>query len=282
MVQIDGFPCCGAYPCYNKAHGHPVGYGKTWFDSYVGILRACREEAVKADRDFVMPTEGITEMFIPYLDCYMSRAHSMPHWHHDAFKAMPIPLFTYVYHEYLPPYGGEGSATWLRSEYSTYELRGLGLSLLWGRMFSVAIGRHKQPFEPSGIEPKMLDFFKRAYKASTTYAHDYVVRGRMLHPLPINTPEIEMKYWRWWTKPPSTHSLKSPAVLSAAWQSPKGSKAAFFVNIASEARTIEVTLPRANLSVTLCRDGVREKRTFAAKSVTLRMKPLEILMLEYE
>ncbi len=281
LVQIDGFPCCQAYPCYNPAHGHPLGYGKWFYRRFADILRACRTEAVKIDRDFAMPTEGTCELFIPLTDSYMSRMHMMPRWHHDAFKAMKIPLFTYVYHEYLPPYGAVGPYLTAWKETSAYFTRGVALNLLWGRIPTVRIGGNRQPLESAKLNQTLLGFLKRAVAAANTYAYDYVVRGRMLHPPRIDVPSMSVKYWRWWAKPPASATFESPVVLAETWRAPSGSTAMIFVNISEQEQTFDVRLPKPNLAVNLYRNARRTRVTLGGATVRMTMQPLEITMVEY-
>lgn len=279
FVQFDCFPCTTVQPCYDPKHGHPLGYGAWWFDGYRDILNACRVKGKSLSPEFAMATEEMCEVFIPNLDFYMNRAHSVPRSGHS----LSVPLFTYVYHEYLPPYAGEGNGTTLTSSpgkpSSPFNYRGIALSLLWGRLFTL---RFIGPYDKMHMDPQLLDLTKRAHTAARTYAYDYAVGGRMLRPLPVKSDSITFKYWRWWTKPGSSAHFTMSTVFTAAWQSQTGTPAAFFVNVTPEERTIEVALPRANMSVALRRNGVREERTFAAKTVILKMKPLEILMLEYQ
>ncbi|NOY82856.1 MAG: hypothetical protein GXP31_17805 [Kiritimatiellaeota bacterium] len=281
MVQIDSFPCCQVYPCYNSAHGHPLGYGKWFYRAFADILGACRAKAVKIDRSFAMPTEGTCELFIPLTDSYMSRMHMMPRWHHDAFGAMKVPLFTYVYHEYLPPYGAVGPYLTAWKETSTYFTRGVALNLLWGRLPTVRIGGNQQPLESAGLNQRLLGFLKRAVAASSTYAYDYVVRGRMLHPPMIQAPNISVKYWRWWTKPPSNAVFESPAVLAETWRAPSGSTAMIFVNISEQTATFAVRLPDPDLTVNLYRNGVRKQIAVEGRTVRMKMQAMEIAMIEF-
>jgi len=281
FVQMDCFPCTLAQPCYNPSHGHDPGFGKWWFEGYRDILDACREAGKSLNPEFAMTTEEMCELFIPNLDFYMNRAHGSPRSLYDAYGAVSIPLFTYIYHEYLPPYAGEGDGTTLprvdRKD-SSLNYRGIALSLLWGRLFSVRVRGPYESYEP---EPKTFDFYLRAHAAARGYAYEYVVEGRMIPPLPVKTPEFEISYWRYWANPPSSGRFISPAVLSSAWQSPKGSRAALFVNITDQETPVEVVLPRENLSATVIRNGTGEQKTFGGKQTTLRLQPFEIMMIEY-
>ncbi|OGV62711.1 MAG: hypothetical protein A3K19_24400 [Lentisphaerae bacterium RIFOXYB12_FULL_65_16] len=289
FVQLDSFPCTQAKPCYNPKHGHPLGYGSWWYEGYRDLLQACRDKGKALNPEYATATEEMCEFFIPQLDFYMNRVHGTPKTLYDSFQAEGIPAFTYVYHEYLPPYAGEGDATTLPgvapvgkpqpAAAGTLDSRGIALSLIWGRLFSVRV---RGPYETYQPEPALLDLFVRAHQAASTYAYDYVVRGRMLRPLPLQTSEIEIKYWRWWTRPGSNGTFRSPAVLSAAWQSPTGRKAALLVNISGENAPMELTLPSPDRTVTVTRNGKPENTTFAGPTASLNLAPLEIVMVEYE
>ena len=282
FVQMDCFPCTLAQPCYNSAHGHAPGFGRWWFEGYRDILQACRAKGKALDADFAMTTEETCELFIPNLDFYMNRAHGPPRSLYDAYRAESIPLFSYIYHEYLPPYAGEGSGTTIPAadrKGSLLNYRGIALSLLWGRLFSVRV---MGPYESYRPEPTLLDFYLRAHAAARTYAYDYVVRGRMIRPLAIKTPRLELGYWRYWANPPASGRFTSPAVLSAAWQSPAGTRAMLLVNITDRPAAVEVALPRDKLSANVFRNGLRERQTFGGKKADLEMRPFEIVMIEYE
>lgn len=282
FVQFDCFPCTLAQPCYNPKHGHPLGYGPWWADGYRSILQATRDKCKALNPEFAITTEETCEVFIPYQDFYMNRVHGSPRW---SYGGSGIPMFTYVYHEYLPPYAGEGDATTIEAEgkgkgpAKSFDYRGIALSLLWGRLFSVRV---RGPYETYKAEPALLDLFLRAHRAARTYAYDYVVRGRMLRPLPMEAPEFDITYWRWWIQPGSPGTFRSSAALSSAWQSPEGRKAALLVNITDQNVSVTVTLPSAGRTIILTRNGAPERTIAPGPGIALSMAPLEIVMIEYE
>jgi len=53
------------------------------------------------------------------------------------------------------------------------------------------------------------------------------------------------------------------------------------VNITDQETPIEVVLPRDNLSAKVIRNGADEQKTFGTKHATLRLRPFEIVMIEY-
>lgn len=89
----------------------------------------------------------------------------------------------------------------------------------------------------------------------------------MLRPLPVKVDSFEIHYWRWWLEPGATGTFTCPKVLTAAWQSPAGARAALFANISQDAVPLEVTLLQANRPLTITRDRSKEHQTPRSGSV---------------
>ncbi|MBQ9367184.1 MAG: hypothetical protein IJT83_05335, partial [Victivallales bacterium] len=62
-IYLDQIGAARPIPCYNKAHGHPLGGGTHWVDGYRKMLSAIHKEA--ASKGVFLTTENTSE---PYMD----------------------------------------------------------------------------------------------------------------------------------------------------------------------------------------------------------------------
>ena len=73
---IDQVGAARAYPCYDPAHGHPVGGGAWWRDGYARMLspvrRACNE------RGAFLATEGAGEAYLDLFDGFLQVVERKP------------------------------------------------------------------------------------------------------------------------------------------------------------------------------------------------------------
>lgn len=161
VVQIDNFPCGGSEECYNSSHGHPLGHGTWWSQAWGKILADIRHRARAKNQNFAITTEGISENFIQYVDMYDHRGGNMEYWGGDHYKrgdpmdGEVIPLFGYVYHEYIGAYSA-AMPECNRPEV-LYWTRCLGKSLVQG----VVPNGGKYFPEPTELNPITFGFYKK-------------------------------------------------------------------------------------------------------------------------
>ena len=100
VSQADQVLDGGTPECYNPAHGHPLGKGKWQSEALNRIYSDTRKDGKMFDPDFVLSQEWPGELFIQNLDLYHGRNYDQPR------GILGVPLFSYLYHEYIICYGG--------------------------------------------------------------------------------------------------------------------------------------------------------------------------------
>lgn len=245
VIQLDSFPLGSAQACYDHSHGHPLGYGKWWSEKCNNIIEDVRKSAKAIKSDFAISTEGVCENFIRYLDFYDNRNSVIEYFGHLE-KDLPmgietIPLFNFIYHEYI------GSYTAFAPEFSLSE----DLDLYWTRCLGKSLAEGVVPngglFVPDSkkLNRIVADFYKKVVRASTNECWKYLMFGEMLKPPEINVPIITIPYSR--LIPPGVvedkiRKLKDKAIQYGVWKARDGSIAYFFINTSKEKVKFRVDL----------------------------------------
>jgi hypothetical protein len=128
---------------------------------------------------------------------------------------------------------------------------------------------------------QFFTLFTRCMEGYRTFAHDYLVWGRMEKPLKLRIPQRELP---WRTGGGQQQVLTVPAVSHSAWTLEDGRGAVVFVNPELQAHTLEVDLTpivSAGRQSTIREISTQGgERQHAAPRVQLQIPPLEMLMLE--
>ena len=236
-VQIDNFPCGGADACYDRAHGHPMGFGPWWSECWNRILAETRRRAREIEPNFALATEGISENFIPYIDLYDQRGGNMEYFGHwpvgGPMGSETIPLFGYIYTGYIGAY--LAAYPECNRPEVLYWTRSLGKSLAHG---VVPTGGWYYP-EPDELNPITLDFYKKVTRAAAQECWRYIMFGEMLRPPEIDVPRIAASYLKMRTDVAAMdndnrHVVEDDAVQCSAWRAADGTVACFFINISEE------------------------------------------------
>jgi len=271
MVQLDGLPYVPPAPCYSPEHGHALGFTDNWYsEAWLETLQRIRAEAKTIYSDITLATEGIAEIFIPYIDSYHLRDVWVEVGEEEVReeKAEVIPLFSYVYHDYIIPIGHYN--LWLSPEENPeYHLLAIARMLNWGKLPSY---NFQEELRDPSLDRNAFGLIKEIASARRTYAQNYLVYGRMLKSPEIESPTIVIPF-EW---PNISFQKEVSALQHSVWRAPNGNVGYFFVNIAQEAVSFNLTIDTATcgfpegdkLSIRLLRDGDTER---VWKNVSLPM-----------
>ena len=265
--------CSGAYAasvCHAKDHGHPPGHGR-WVhlamaDLYQQICDTCRP----LDPDFMLSMEEPNELYLPWLNLCQSRPFGItPEWPVVAPGNRSVPLFLYLYHENL--IGWAAFYPWKSAGRPWYTLaKGFTIGQMPGLV----------PSPDPGDQFSTL--FTRCMTGYRTFAHDYLVWGRMERPLALDVPE---RQFDWKVKGVKEGAIVVPAVSHAVWRLDNGRTGIVFVNPETESHTVKI-----DLSPLLKDEGqitVREvstqggERTHKSVQLQIEIPPLDMLLLEF-
>ena len=222
----------GQYFCYSADHGHPPAPGP-WMTEEMSRLLAQWNEVGKGKLFGCESAAG--EAFLPYLRFSDNRYEL--NWRTGA----PVPLYAYLYHEYLRNFMGNQVACGLSNEEDTLRYRmaysfaaGDCMTLVFapdGRLFS-SWGDHDFSKPAPDLE-KTLDFAANMRTFLEQGGKEYLTDGRMIAPLPVSCAQV--RYHR-----AADHSeVIVPAVVTSAWEK-NGHKAQILVNHTDEAQTAEM------------------------------------------
>jgi hypothetical protein len=229
-VYIDQVAAERPVLCVDKTHGHPIGGGHWWVESYSKMLDAIRQ-AKPADR--ILTTECNAEPFIKNFDGYLTW-----HWCRDR----QVPAFPTVYGGAIQMFG---------RAYRGGETQDLALQMKAGQQF--VFGEQIGWFGPEVIQkPKSAEFLKQLIELRWQLRR-YFYAGEMARPpkLQGSAPTVRAD-WQWdgW--------VTTNAVLTGAWTIPGEHRCILqFVNVSDQ-------LVTAKLHVDLAAYG------FSAKQVTVK------------
>ena len=232
----------GVPTCYSKTHKHPPGGGSHQARDMRRLFRTILRDAQRQGGEFGLTIEEPGEFFIQALTGYHCRDYMQGYWPRTAPGARGVPLFTYLYHEYCLGYGGHGASVTdakhpsRRSEYMH------AMGFVCGTTPAISMwGTH---MDPKDVHPSQMRLMKSIAAVLGSPACDYLMLGRMLHPITLDVPATEpIGFWRGHKRKPT--NLAFPAVLHSVWEHPRfpgtPGRGYALVNIAD--KEVELALP---------------------------------------
>ena len=212
----------GQYFCYAKDHGHPPAPGAWMTESMQTMLSEWNDKAP----DMLFGCESAAaEPFIGNLRFSDNR------YELNYFTGRPVPLYAYLYHEYLRNFMGNQVCGDVRGEYETLCHR-IGYSFAAGDCMTLVLapdGRIQSYWGQRDLsdlpdEGKVLTFLRNLTRFYREEAKPYLYAGRMIPALPV-TCETRDFIGNWGTRP-----FTLPVLHSTAWEAPDGSRAQIVVN----------------------------------------------------
>jgi len=289
-VHLDGSLIDPPYPCLDEGHGHPKGYGKWWFESYRNLFSEVIIEAKKFNPEIVFSSEEVCELYIPYLDRFYSRGNAYElyptHWYWQISGAQAIPMFQYVYREYISSWGHYVHG-WSLSE-TAYSIKALAASLVWGEPLEIRLPTLNERMSLQISFNPIVQFFKKAAVFRYTWGREFLVYGSMVKPLSISSPTIVIANPHWHLSPYELNATVTPAVLHSAWRSRGGDVAFIFANILDENVSLHLYVNLSeygfsgNANAILIQDDrpVHIGSHLESFSLDLSLGPREIAMIE--
>lgn len=221
-----------AYFCYSKEHGHPSVPGKWQSQAVKDIMHSIKAEIKNKNMLFGCESAA-AEVFIPEL------LYSDNRFELNFFIGEAVPLYSYLYHEYLNNFMGnqvcgEGAINPRENKYSL-QYR-LAYSFIAGDYLTLVIndrgriqwawgqGVFSEYYMPDGEAViKLVKNMNGWRKAFGEYLH----KGKMVKPLNVTAKEkIKVTF-------ASGTEVTSP-VLTSSYKSQDGKTASFIVNFTNE------------------------------------------------
>jgi hypothetical protein len=227
------------HPCFDPAHGHPIGGGNWWATACSSILDAVRTEIRRYNPQAIVTSEEVTEVYIPNTDGF--RTHELVRlfyeWEYVArANGISIPLFSYVYHEYsmiygfdCDPYDFANTAYWMVAQ-----------RVLRGSIPGVNIYTLSSLPE---ADVNLINNMVNLGKARTTYARPYLVEGEIVDIGDV--PSIQANYSTPWYP----RVITAQTVHEYVYKGSDGKIGIFTANVANVSQTVPIEIDFKRLSL---------------------------------
>jgi len=230
-VYIDQVAAAQPRLCFDPNHGHPLGGGAWWTESYWSMLSAIRQQKPP---DRMLTTECNAEPFLHCFDGYLTW-----HWQHDG----QVPIFPAVYGGAIQMFGRAyrgGPTKDLALRMKAAQQLVFGEQIGWLAPDMVLSAKEKPAPKPSlpgalasagGIEKSNAEFFREVVRLRWALKR-YFYAGQMARPPKLlgAIPKVTAD-WQWSGQWPVT----TDALLSGAWIQPDRQKLVLlFANVADE------------------------------------------------
>ncbi len=267
--------CSGGYAssvCWATDHGHPPGDGRWVHLAMADLYRKVCETCRPIDPDFMLSMEEPNELYLPWLNLCQSRPFGITtEWPAIPPATRTVPLFLYLYHENL--IGWAAFYPWKSAGQPWYSLaKGFTVGLMPGLVPPEGLG-----LPNNANRERFLTLLTRCVTGYRTFAHDYLVWGRMQPPLALPIPMRALSR-------SATGGITVPAISHEVWALDDGRAAVVFVNPQTEPFPLDVEL--SPLIADSKPPTIREISTQSAErihnstTVSLTIPALDMLLLE--
>jgi hypothetical protein len=220
MVQYDQNHGGAASACYSRAHGHTPGYGRWMVDETERMFADIRTECTRVNPQFALAVEEPCEYFIPYWEVYMGRPYEYFGTGLDASSdRRSVPLFLYVYHEFLPGYGGSNEIDIM---HPWAEAIKVARKFTNGTLLEIDPGKPAFHLDSTETPTEEMRLARDCSHALQSWAGPYLIFGRMLRDPHISGVKTERAFmWRDAKDHRPLASLPSvevPFVMESSWE----------------------------------------------------------------
>jgi len=278
--------CC-TFPCYATDHKHPPTPGK-WMTEEMNNLLGIFDEIASGThqrsqgiRQIAFSMEcPVNEYFIPQF--HICDVRVIPPGHYPTRRPAVIPLYHFLYHEFILIQGGfgYGPAPYhlpIRNAYNLVigEIPGAVMKGD-GRLLNKDTGNWA-PWEPQvGNNEDALQILKAATALRRNKGKDFLVYGRMLRPADVQN--INVIRWQ-----EGSHERQIPAVFHAAWQASDGRVGIVLANWTTETQEVRVVDERLGdrVLVSVSADSLESRVLSSANGIFMITLPeLSFILLE--
>lgn len=212
----------GQYFCYSRNHGHPPAPGEWMTEN----MRSMLSDWNKRAKETLLGCESAAaEPFISNL------LYSDNRFELNYTIGTPVPLYAFIYHEYVRNFMGNQVACPFRSDIDTLRYR-LAYSFCAGDSMTIVLTPDGELLSDWGTrcfsslpdKEKAFSLIRNLSKFYKVKAKKYLFAGRM-----IETPYIECDTVVF-ERRDAKRNLVLPAILSSAWEASDNERALILVN----------------------------------------------------
>lgn len=212
----------GQYFCYSREHGHAPGPG-AWMTTRMQQLLTEWNEL--AGTTLFGCESAAAEPFVGNL-LFSDNRYEL---NYDFGK--PVPLYAYLYHEYVRNFMGNQVCCPFRTEEDTLRYR-IAYSFSVGDSMTLVLTQDGELMSHWGMrefsalpdKEKTLRMIGNLTKFYKTLAKPYLYAGRMIRIPTVECPSIAFMHSN------QQRTVELPAVLATAWEAEDGSRALILVN----------------------------------------------------
>jgi hypothetical protein len=236
-VQVDQLVGGGSPACYSEKHGHPAGGGNWQAEAVYRLFARLRAEGKARSREFAFLIEEPGEFFIPVLDAYHARDYAEGRWPRDGRGIRGVPLFTYIYHDYLLGYGGDSAG--ISSGPSAQNIYSAATNLVNGKIAAAAVWTRYQP--PEQVERGQRELLASALAMARGPAREFLLYGERLPTPRLDVPEVRIPVWI--QSAGKGEDRAYPGVAHSLWRLRDNRTGWVAVNLSGKAVDVTVPLP---------------------------------------
>jgi hypothetical protein len=219
----------GQYLCYSKEHGHPPVPGSWMTERMQELLHGWNEQSTNK---LYGCESAAGEPFVGEL-LFSDNRYEL-----NYRMGIPVPLYSYVYHEYLRNFMGNQCGCPILEPYDTLRYR-LSYSFAIGDSMSLVIrddGQISGFWGSKGVDriadkEKTLTLIKNLTAFYKNEGKAFLADGKMTAPEKVDCPTVEFFN--------GTVNLKLPSLISTAWEL-EGKKLQLLVNPSDDEITCKV------------------------------------------
>ena len=248
-----------SYFCYSDKHGHVPAPGKWQVQETAALI-----DGIERNGALLGCESAAAEPYLAHLKFSDNRFEL------NYFVGIPVPVYSYLYHEYVNNFMGNQVCTPLEKKENSYPMR-VAYSFLAGDMLTAVIvdgGRIVYSWGEKDFTDKenALTILKNLNAWRKGLGKNYLHVGKMIKPLAIECGKESFKLNK------GTHTFVSDEVLTAAYEY-NGQKVQFVVNY--NTRGVQIRLPK---KVDVILDSTGEQSLMGIE--TLDMPPLSAVMMK--
>jgi hypothetical protein len=228
LIQIDQVAGGEVPACFREAHGHPLAGLNRVTHALAAILRDAH--AKTSAKGAALSFEEPGEYFIPYLDIVHTRDFMEGAWPREGKGTEGIPLFSYLYHDYmlgyagLPPLMGTGNLGMALYEQA--------IGLVAGRYPSGGLWMKRSEY-PS-LAPELKNLMQEIAAIWKSEAGEFLKLGQARR-LPFVFPEQPISF----NFSGVSHTFDVPTFLTMTYLLP-GKEIAIFVNTTNSEQLLDL------------------------------------------
>ena len=268
------------YFCYSEEHGHPPVPG-IW---QVNAMQEFLQELLQKTKDVSNRTvlfgceSAAAETYIPYLRLSDNR------YNLNYFGDWPVPMYAYVYHEYVNNFSGNGvCAEWICDMKKSSEILMLRMaySFIAGDLFTLVMNENGDIAWNWGVKDSndlpnqdhVFTFVKNANKLRKL-AKQYLCFGKM-----IKGPTLECETYKFYSYS-YPQPLDIPVLLSSSWEDSDGTQVTVIANYMNKPNLFSIDVSYYDSAELFDEAGNKILETSGVLSTEIR--PLTAYILKYK